>query len=307
MPLYDWGSQAVTPWVSYIGNDTYRVNENLPEVEVHPDSKKSHAYNNRYSKNPLRRAFEKYVEFPLSQYLMSAIHQSQHAENPIISFLGNLRNNKEYYYKQKSPLWRDVAQDTYLMSRDGQRRKFYQAGYIDGDPSDYGLVRKATLDLNSRRNDSIPVFQRAPDAVDRDQLDVIGNIQLGDVIAEHSLEHSGNSPAALYADPLTGNLYVKGWDLNDYGPSNGGAAKTYSTKAQELATQLDMIGSPVVVTTGIQPILNYKHDPMTIYNYQDKDFYLTIPERNMISKYLGKDTIPILPPHNIRELLKKKK
>lgn len=33
---FRWGSEAVTPWTFYIGNDTYMGGE-LPEVEVTPD------------------------------------------------------------------------------------------------------------------------------------------------------------------------------------------------------------------------------------------------------------------------------
>lgn len=236
--------------------------------------------------HPIKKFFGDYIEFPISQYLMAAIHQSQEAENPLVAFLPNLFDNVEYKFKNGRNI--DVAQDTYLMSRDGQRRKFYEAGYIAGEPGDYGLVRKATLDLNRRRNDSIPVFQRAPDAVSRDQLEVIGNADENVPVIDY-LEHAGTYPTAVYVDPSTGYIYSKGWDLNDYGPTNGGfARREYTNKAQALASQLDLVGQPVVVTTGYQPVLNRKGAKLNTSNYR---YTYSNPEiAKMIANYLKQDT-----------------
>lgn len=68
------------------------------------------------------------------------------------------------------------------------------------------------------------------------------------------LVHAGNYPTTVYLDPKTLDLYQKAWDLNDYGLSSGGTAVHYSFPKQIVANLLDLIGSPVVVTTGIRKI-----------------------------------------------------
>lgn len=144
------------------------------------------------------------------------------------------------------------AQATYLLPRSLQRKQFLKAGYIEGTPGDYGLVKKAV------GNNNFPVYQTAPDAISRDQLVVIGNNPLGSHFTTSPntwLQHAGHYPSAIYTD-AEGNLYQKSWDLNDYGNSTGRAGATYRGRQWE-ANLIDKIGSPVVVTTGFQPIKYY--------------------------------------------------
>lgn len=148
---------------------------------------------------------------------------------------------------------RGAAQNTYLLPRRLQQKKFLEAGYINGTPGDYGLVAKAV------GNNNFPVFQTAPDVTSRDQLVVIGNPSTNDassypIPAERELYHAGYYPSALYIDKDY-NVYRKSWDLNDYGNSTGRAGAQYGSK-QWQANLLDIIGSPTVVTTGFQPVIN---------------------------------------------------
>lgn len=92
-----------------------------------------------------------------------------------------------------------------------------------------------------------------PDAITRDKLTPIGNLfnhfslTNGDNLAwladSSPLEHAGDYPTALYVDK-NGKFYQKAWDLNDY---SGGQQGTYGVG-------LDLVGNPVVVTTGFQPV-----------------------------------------------------
>lgn len=157
-----------------------------------------------------------------------------------------------------------IAQATYLLPRRLQRKKFLQCGYIDGTPGDYGLVRKAVGKNN------YPVFQTAPDKISRNQLTPIGNhISIKTKLPKGTqLRHAGSYPSAFYVDQDF-KVYRKDWDLNDYGNTSGCAGTQYGYK-QFLADLIDKIGSPTVVTTGFQPVLNYKGEQYTLYDLYDK-------------------------------------
>ena len=134
-----------------------------------------------------------------------------------------------------------TAQRTYLLPRSWQEEEFLKSGYIKGKEGDYGLVKKAVGDRK------LPIYQTAKDAITRDKLIPIGNLDnvwYGDSKAE--LEHPGSYPTAVYTDGQ-GNFYQKAWDLNDYGSDGGSTASFFGKIA-------DFIGSPVVVTTGFQKI-----------------------------------------------------
>lgn len=131
-----------------------------------------------------------------------------------------------------------TAQDTYLLPRTIQEEEFMKAGYIKGKEGDYGLVKKAV------GNRHLPVYQTAPDAIDRDYLIFLGNNSY--YSGENGLDHAGSYPVATYTDGH-GNFYQKAWDLNDYG-GDGGSTAGIAGKL------LDFIGSPVVVTTGFQKV-----------------------------------------------------
>lgn len=146
-----------------------------------------------------------------------------------------------------------VAQRTYLLNREDQRKEFLNAGYIKGKEGDYGLVKKA---VNNR---NIPIYQIEPDAANREDLVPIGNINTMYFPDKGELVHAGRYPTTLYYNYQNGKFYQKAWDLNDYGGSSG------HTPLQKLgANILDKIGSPTVVTSGFQEIsndtLNKYHD-----------------------------------------------
>lgn len=180
-----------------------------------------------------------------------------------------------------------TAQATYLLPRSLQRKKFLEHGYIEGKPKDYGLVRAAV------GNNNFPVFQTAPDVISRDYITPIGNYSNWDYVIPKgtALQHAGHTPSAFYIDKDY-KVYTKDWDLNDYGNANGRAGATYPWYKQIAANLLDIIGSPVVVTTGFQPALDYDgnqhtlqslykwNNPMAIKFVQDKGlapFYEEIP------------------------------
>lgn len=163
------------------------------------------------------------------------------------------------------------AQGTYLLPRYLQDRVMKEHGYIKGTPGDYGLVKKAVGDRN------IPIYQTAPDAINRDQLVVLGNpLMWGDsrvskpgglsyspimhLEEQKQLVHAGDHPSAVYVDPKTNRIYQKHWDLNDYGNLHGEGGVSYNLLKQTAANVLDLIGSPVVVTTGFQPSFMKKWD-----------------------------------------------
>ena len=162
-----------------------------------------------------------------------------------------------------------VPQRTYLQvvgGRPAQKKEFIKAGYIEGQPSDYGLVQTATRALNERRNDSIPVYQTMPDTISRENLILLdtlyNNASDGNdywfARPEAVLPHAGSYPTAVYIDPRTNVIYQKGWDLNDYGTDYGGFSKTDFPYQQSIENFLDQYGLPTVVTTGFQPFMTWE-------------------------------------------------
>ena len=151
------------------------------------------------------------------------------------------------------------AQNTYLLPRQLQEKVFIKAGYIKGIPGDYGLVKKAVGDRE------LPVYQTAPDTVSREDLIVLGNPKQQEYYKYpiyNELYHAGHYPAALYMD-TNYNIYRKSWDLNDYGGDNG-AASMYKGFRKLQSDLIDFIGSPVVVTTGFQPVIEGWHNSSPI-------------------------------------------
>lgn len=155
----------------------------------------------------------------------------------------------------------NVAQDTYLLDRDTQSRAFQAAGYRRVYPKNYGLVSRA---VGGR---TLPIWQRAADAANREDLNVLYNAYNFSLIdPKNALVHAGKYPSAIYYD-ADGNLFANSWDLNDYGgESNGKAYSAYTPIMKIEADAIDKIGSPTVVTTGIQPIVNQEHNPITLEN-----------------------------------------
>lgn len=148
----------------------------------------------------------------------------------------------------------NVAQNTYLMSKEDQKQAFLNSGYIEGTPGDYGLVRSAV------GNRIIPIYQKNKDSISRDSLIHLGNTMAAEDFLQFdnndnllTLDHAGDYPIAVYHDNH-GKLYFKGWDLNDYGlDANGNKGATYEGIYNELSNFVDKIGNPTVLTTGYQP------------------------------------------------------
>ena len=177
-----------------------------------------------------------------------------------------------------------VAQTTYLLPRHLQKEKFLEYGYKES-PGDYGLVKKAV------GNRKLPVYQKNPDVISRNELQVVGNpnytVWFGN--STEALTHAGNYPSAIYHDDQ-GNLYQKSWDLNDYG-GGAGAYTHYSPKEKIMADIGDIIGSPVVVTTGFRPIYTQKGPEDKQANLLDTGEWK--PLDNIINSYLNKKGLHI--------------
>ncbi len=180
--------------------------------------------------------------------------------------------------------YRNPAQTTYLLPRNLQEKVFLNRGYIKGIPNDYGLVKKAVGNRN------IPVYQTSEDDIDRSQLTPIGSDTNVSTIFElrpgTRLYHAGSYPTAYYVDNISGDVYSKSWDLNDYGDGGGGNGRKYGKK-QFLANLIDKIGSPTVVTTGFKKNyktsfvgkngISYKTLPTNLNLFDDFDYILRNP------------------------------
>lgn len=146
-----------------------------------------------------------------------------------------------------------TAQRTYLLPRFEQKDIFLEDGYIEGNKKDYGLVKKAV------GNRKLPVYQTAPDVIDRSKLIPIGNTygynSNGFINPKVDLVHTENHPSTIYLG-TDGKFYQKAWDLNDYGGTAGGRSSKYSGIYKLGSNILDIIGSPTVVTTGYQKVIN---------------------------------------------------
>lgn len=185
----------------------------------------------------------------LSQKDKDSQNKSESIESKVSTAIMNLawRGKLKANRSSNTDLTRDggVAQRTYLLNREDQKKEFLNAGYIEGKEGDYGLVRKAV------GNRDIPIYQREPDAAKREDLVPIGNINNRYFPDKGELFHAGHYPTALYYNYQNNKFYQKAWDLNDYGGSTG------HTPLQKFgANVLDMIGSPTVVTSGFQEISN---------------------------------------------------
>lgn len=155
-----------------------------------------------------------------------------------------------------------TPQDTYLLPTKMFDKALLEAGYTHGQSKDYGTVNRAATNLGQRLNRDISVYQAYPDAISKDSLihlgsDVeligaLGHTYPGEIINPVILEHAGDYASAYYMNPITGQLYLKGWDLNDYSPASQGH-NSYNNTLTTLSVILDKIGNPAVYTTGFQP------------------------------------------------------
>lgn len=155
-----------------------------------------------------------------------------------------------------------APQDTYLLPRNLQEKIFKKRGYIRDHSGDYGLVKKAV------GTNKYPIYQRSQDEANRSDLVVASNSETGGlwIPSEKGLVDPGDHPFAFYLHGITGEPYIKQWDLSNYGTdANGSNGSTISNTrisnkndkinkrlnvARKFANILDRIGSPTVVTSG---------------------------------------------------------
>lgn len=158
--------------------------------------------------------------------------------------------NEDWFSLPEEDAVYGVPQNAFLLPRIWQAEEFRKAGYIKGKEGDYGLVKKAVGDKN------FPIWQTAPDVIERDKLIPLGNINNVWYGPEKAaLEQPFFFPSAIYTDGH-GKFYQKAWDLNDYGGEHGSTAGF-------AGRLLDAIGNPTVVTTGFQKVLDkYTNNPM---------------------------------------------
>lgn len=190
-------------------------------------------------------------------WVRNAVEQARRNPEKSRAIMSQIRfdwilGNREKYKNGNLPIIEGLSvggdgtpQNAFLLDRDVQRDYMLNHGYIE-TPGDYGLVRKSVGDRD------IPVYQQMPDVITRDKLTPIGNLfnyAYGSdtnpawLANSSHLEHAGDYPTALYVDK-DGNFYQKAWDLNDYGGVRQGID----------GVGLDLVGNPVVVTTGFQPV-----------------------------------------------------
>ena len=235
------------------------------------------AYRTKLQNQLDKKAYSDIIEPYMSALLMAS---GQLARNTSISFgeAGNGMGEENLITDPLTPLnikqrpktaLGGVSQRTYLQvvgGRPAQKKEFIKAGYIEGQPGDYGLVQTATRALNKKRKDSIPVYQTMPDTISRKNLillDTLYNNALDGndywfARPEAVLPHAGSYPTAVYIDPRTNVIYQKSWDLNDYGTDYGGFSKTDLPYQQKIQNFLDQYGLPTVVTTGFQPFMTWE-------------------------------------------------
>lgn len=171
---------------------------------------------------------------------------------------------------------------TFLLDRGRQSEMLQKMGYHPVNDGYYGSVTSATRKLNALKGDVIPIFQRGDDEVDFSEVEPVadkdGNYffertsYLGDIFGENELNHASYHPVSFYRHKGTGDIYVRGYDLNDYGKhdkniwrnlpeaignslfnqgySYDKTGQTYGDE-QYLAEIYDYIGNPFVQRTAL--------------------------------------------------------
>lgn len=142
-----------------------------------------------------------------------------------------------------------LAQSTFLMTRPGQEKKFLEAGYVKGRPGDFGIISSKVVDPDT------PVYQTNSDSYNRDDLTYVGSYGLG-YSDDTQLYHAGSHAGELYMTS-NGTLVDRKLDYNNYGmDADGSTGAHYEDQLQKYANYLDKMGSPVVVSSGYQPVRN---------------------------------------------------
>lgn len=159
--------------------------------------------------------------------------ENGHVFGPSVEGHQDYKNNK----------YPDPSQTAYLFNEDEFNEAMLNSGYIKGVAGDYGLVKKAVGNRN------LPVYQKRKDDEYIGNLKAVANPHM--FLKDNNLEHAGPYPTALYVDDA-GNVFQKGWNLQDYGQdSEGNRGVIYPYFKQKAANLLDIIGNPFVRTTGL--------------------------------------------------------
>ena len=210
--------------------------------------------------------------------------------------------------------------EAFFLTRSDQERLFQSNGYktIKGinaeDDNTFrrqlGTVRGAAKRYYDEGYD-IPVYEYIADSdttvLDED-VTPIGNFYSASGYTKPKkyistkdvafLPHAGNHGNTVYLHK-DGKLYVKSWDLNDYGAGSagtGGAASDYGNIRKQMSNLLDSSGSPFVQRTSYVPLL-YKEQ----YDALPDKVKQKIP--NTVVKYLK----PIPDNLNLEKLREKSK
>lgn len=167
----------------------------------------------------------------------------------------------------------------FFLTKDDQERFFENNGYKTiGDVNiqdedifkrQFGTVRGAAKQYLDNGY-QIPIYEYTADSdttVSDNDMTPIGNFySLSGYIKPKKyisttdiafLPHSGNHSNTVYLHN-DGKLYVRSWDLNDYGTGSsgsGGAASTYGNIKKRAANLLDISGNPFIQRTGYVPLL----------------------------------------------------
>lgn len=201
-----------------------------------------------------------------SAALMQGARMFRHGNPNILDLLYATASRDSLYDRPTNAPMRLDPEFYFLLDRPNQDKLLKQAGYISGKEDDYGLVKKAV------GNNNYPVYQRQKDAISREELIPIGN-GYDDFYGSKNaaLAHAGDYPTTTYIDKQ-GKFYQKAWDLNDYGGNRGG-----DTAKQKVANILDRLGSPMVFTTGFQPVVPLRESDVGYLAGDASDVYPGIP------------------------------
>lgn len=226
---------------------------------------------------------------------------------------------------QSEPIGNDVFDpgEAFFLTRSDQERLFQSNGYrtikdinVEDDSAfkkQFGTVRGAVKRYYDEGYD-VPVYEYTVDSdttvLDED-VTPIGNFYSASGYTKPKkyistkdvafLPHAGNHGNTVYLHK-DGKLYVKSWDLNDYGAGSagtGGAASDYGNIRKRMSNLLDSSGSPFVQRTGYVPLL-YKEQ----YDALPDKVKQKIP--NTVVKYL-KPIPDDLNPKKLREKYKQNK
>lgn len=190
----------------------------------------------------------------------AAMEIAYNFQNRIPSVNSVFRNLKKYFNTDMPNGVREDfdVQDAFLLDEEDQRKIMQKAGFqvidIDKEDNPYGLVNKAV----KRHKKRVPVYQdnsKSDTTIVRDDVQPIANAYEYSGTYGVGLMHANSYPKTMYVHKKTGKLYVRGWDLNDYGvdPNGSGISKSYNKLSRFGANMLDKVGTPFVQRSGFVP------------------------------------------------------